>query len=543
MKIWFKGIRARLLLLGIMPVFCFSILGFIGFSGMNDLGRSLDNAYRIKINLAQYCEKLVSSTHAIARFTWAVGGVKDENDKKVAMQKVRFFIKDFEDTQQKYEALPKSDKIKEVYKTVQTTWPVAKKTIEDTLEEFSKNTEAGDAAGAKLIITSVRTEMGKISSAFDKINEIRNASIKEELDQMHQEVTQKKELVSIVAILGAVFLLGFSLALASRLVSTLGGISNTINDSSQQLSAAASQIASSAEELSRASGEQASAIAQTASSIEEMSSMVAKNSDNARNTALSSGTSKNKAELGQKVVEQMIGSMTEINESNNNIMEQINHSNNQIAEIVKVIQEIDEKTRVINDIVFQTKLLSFNASVEAARAGEHGKGFAVVAQEVGNLATMSGNAAQEITGLLEGSIQKVESIISETKTNVQKLVAEGRKKVESGTAVARQCGDVLNDIVTNVNSVSMMAGEISTASQEQALGVQEITKAMAQLDGVTQQNAAVSEESASSAEELAAQASSLRLAVVELVKQSKVVNQKKTQTQRIQKKNRIKLKY
>jgi methyl-accepting chemotaxis protein len=78
-------------------------------------------------------------------------------------------------------------------------------------------------------------------------------------------------------------------------------------------------------------------------------------------------------------------------------MNQINYSNEQMSEIVKVIQEIETKTKVINDIVFQTKLLSFNASVEAARAGEQGKGFAVVAEEVGNLAQMSGNAAKEIS--------------------------------------------------------------------------------------------------------------------------------------------------
>jgi methyl-accepting chemotaxis protein len=181
-----------------------------------------------------------------------------------------------------------------------------------------------------------------------------------------------------------------------------------------------------------------------------------------------------------------------------NSMRDINESNAQIGEIVKVIREIDSKTKVINDIVFQTKLLSFNASVEAARAGEHGKGFAVVAEEVGNLAAMSGGAAEEISSLLESSIQKVESIAGLTKT-----------KVEGGTVVAQDCGSVLDDIVKSVTSVTKMAGEISSACTEQSQGVQEITKAMNQLDQMTQQNAATSEEAASAAEELSAQAESL----------------------------------
>jgi methyl-accepting chemotaxis protein len=214
----------------------------------------------------------------------------------------------------------------------------------------------------------------------------------------------------------------------------------------------------------------------------------------------------------------MISSIDEINRSNTDIMTQIESSNQQISDIVKVISEIGNKTKVINDIVFQTKLLSFNASVEAARAGEHGKGFAVVAEEVGNLAQMSGNAAKEISQMLEGSIQKVEGIVNETKSSVEKLVVVGKEKVQTGTTTAKQCGEVLDEIVKSVTEVNQMIGEISTASREQAQGVQEINKAMSQMDQVTQQNAASSQEIAGAAEQLASQAESLRTMVEGLMK-------------------------
>ncbi len=199
-------------------------------------------------------------------------------------------------------------------------------------------------------------------------------------------------------------------------------------------------------------------------------------------------------------------------------MVQVNQSNLQMADIIKVIHQIGEKTKVINDIVFQTKLLSFNASVEAARAGEHGKGFAVVAEEVGNLAQMSGNAAREISDMLAGSISKVETIVQETKTKVESLISLGKQKVDSGVSVAKQCAEVLTEIVDNVSKVSGLAHEISSASQEQAQGVAEINKAMSQMDTVTQQNAATSEETASAAEELSAQAETLKSAVEDLVR-------------------------
>jgi methyl-accepting chemotaxis protein len=246
--------------------------------------------------------------------------------------------------------------------------------------------------------------------------------------------------------------------------------------------------------------------------------MVQKNAENARRTSDLAVSSNQSVERGKHVVNDMIKAIDDISASNSTIMEQVDHSNQKISDIVKVIAEIGEKTKVINDIVFQTKLLSFNASVEAARAGEHGKGFAVVAEEVGSLAAMSGNAAQEISSMLEESMQKVESIVTETKTKVGGIIQEGKAKVELGSKVARQCGDVLEEIVSNVISVTEMANEISTASQEQAQGVQEIAKAMSQLDQVTQSNAATSEETASAAEELSSQADALRSVVGVLIK-------------------------
>lgn len=325
-----------------------------------------------------------------------------------------------------------------------------------------------------------------------------------------------KIIVTLILVLGSI---GFAAAFffSNTLVGTLKQISDALDESSAQVSAAAGQIASSSEELSQAATEQASSLEETSSSVEEMSSMVNINTENAKKASENSETSKKQAERGRTVVTEMVQSMSLINESNNNIMNQINHSNDQMSEIVKVIQEIETKTKVINDIVFQTKLLSFNASVEAARAGEQGKGFAVVAEEVGNLAQMSGNAAKEISEMLASSVHKVEAIVQETKSKVDVLIADGKEKVSAGTKVAEECGEVLAEIVINVTSVATMASEISNASFEQSKGIQEITKAMGQLDQVTQTNAATSEEAASAAEELSSQASSLKTQVLLLV--------------------------
>lgn len=321
-------------------------------------------------------------------------------------------------------------------------------------------------------------------------------------------------MVSAISILLSCLIAFFVLRATSK---SMNAVIESLSQGSEEVSSAAQKLAASSESISQAAVEQAASLEETAASIEEMNSMVNKTSDNANSTASTSSISQQKAASGKVVVEKMIQSMDRINESNTTIMNQMNRSNDQIAEIVKVIEEIGTKTKVINDIVFQTKLLSFNASVEAARAGEHGKGFAVVAEEVGNLAQMSGNAAKEISALLDGSIQKVNSIVSETKTRVQTLVSEGKVTVDDGSRVARECGNVLEEIVQNVSSVSTMASEIASASDEQARGVAEITKAMSQLDQVTQQNSMTSLECATAADGLSHQSQALKGAVAELV--------------------------
>ncbi|MFZ3230802.1 MAG: methyl-accepting chemotaxis protein [Pseudobdellovibrio sp.] len=326
-----------------------------------------------------------------------------------------------------------------------------------------------------------------------------------------QSAIKFKSAIMTIIFLWVGILIGFFVIVTTSIktMNQINAVASKLKNTSSQVEDAANKIANASKELSEATTEQAASLVQTSSAIEQTSTMVAKNSENAKSAATTSAKSQNDAEKGKQVVEKMIYSMDQINDSNKNIMNQINYSNNQFGEIVKMIQEIGDKTKVINDIVFQTKLLSFNASVEAARAGEQGKGFSVVAEEVGNLAQMSGNAAKEISELLNGSIIKVESIVVDTKAKVEALIHEGSIKVEEGAAVAKDCGEMLEEIVTNVVSVSRMAGEISLASEEQAQGVREITNAVNKLDTMTQQNATTSIQASEAAKNLANQVAAM----------------------------------
>ncbi|MBL8940653.1 MAG: HAMP domain-containing protein [Archangium sp.] len=233
-----------------------------------------------------------------------------------------------------------------------------------------------------------------------------------------------------------------------------------------QVTVAANELHGSATEISSGASEQASGFEETAASLEEITSTVRSTSDNAQQASVLSKDSRGAAENGQHVVETAINAMNELSASSR-----------QIADIITTIDEI----------AFQTNLLALNAAVEAARAGEQGRGFAVVANEVRNLAQRSATAAKEIKTLINGSLSKV----------------------DSGVALVNQSGDALRGIVEAVSRVSSLVGDISSASKEQTLGVDQVNKAVLQMDQVTQRNAAQTEELTATADRLTASAKHL----------------------------------
>lgn len=319
-------------------------------------------------------------------------------------------------------------------------------------------------------------------------------------------------LSSIFAVLSLALAIWFSLSI-SRAISL---ITEDLTSNSGELSQASVQIASQSTELSESATQQAAALQETVAAVDEISAMVEKNAEAAEKSKQVSSQSREAATQGRETVESMIQAINDISSANDEISDQMSHSNRQLSEIAKLITDIGNKTKVINEIVFQTKLLSFNASVEAARAGEYGKGFAVVAEEVGNLAQMSGNAAKEITDMLDQSVHQVQNIISETQQKVDRLMENSKSKVHVGSNTAKSCNEALEEILTNVSAVDTLVTEITVASQEQSAGIREISKAIGQMEQVTQHNSNAAQASSTSAEQLRAQATALKQIVSSL---------------------------
>jgi methyl-accepting chemotaxis protein-1 (serine sensor receptor) len=230
------------------------------------------------------------------------------------------------------------------------------------------------------------------------------------------------------------------------------------------------EIAAGNTDLSSRTEQQAASLEETAASMEELASTVKQNADNARQANQLAASASDVAERGGSAVSEVVHTMQEISASS---------------------RKISEIVSVIDGIAFQTNILALNAAVEAARAGEQGKGFAVVAGEVRSLAQRSAQAAKEIKGLIEDSVTKV---------------GAGSQQVE-------RAGSTMQEIVASVKRVTDIMGEISAASEEQSSGIDQVNRAVSQMDEVTQQNAALVEEAAAAAGSLQEQAERLAEAV------------------------------
>ena len=319
-----------------------------------------------------------------------------------------------------------------------------------------------------IVLDSAAEAMRKISQQVDTTMAESNAV----MARAERAIIYRMLLALLAGLLA--LCLGTYFALKRFVIHPVQSVCRSIAGGTEQVAAAAGQVASASHQLADGASEQAASIEQTSASLEEMASMTKLNAENSTHA------------------NRLMVEATKIVEHANYSMSQLTAS---MSEISKASEETQKIIKTIDEIAFQTNLLALNAAVEAARAGEAGAGFAVVADEVRNLAMRAADAAKNTAGLIEGTV----------------------KKIKEGSELVQKTNGEFSEVSTSVTKSGELVGEIAAASNDQAQGIDQINKAVSEMDRVTQQNAASAEQSASASEEMNAQAAQMEEFVAELV--------------------------
>ncbi len=278
--------------------------------------------------------------------------------------------------------------------------------------------------------------------------------------------------ISVICVLAALIFLRF---LARGIVKPFRNIIQTLNEIAGEVTSASDMLSSVSQNVSEGASEQAASVEETSSSLEEISSMISRNADN--------------SDEADRLMQESARSMDGANVS----LRELTAS---MDDMLKASQETFRIIKTIDEIAFQTNLLALNAAIEAARAGQAGAGFAVVADEVRNLALRSTDAAKNTAALIEKTV----------------------RQIESGATVVNRTNEAFADLARTRRKVEELIKGIAAASQEQARGTEQVTKAVIEMGQVTQRNAAGTEESASASEELNTQADQMKTAAEELMR-------------------------
>lgn len=492
---FFKGLRGQVLIISGIMVFFFIILTFASYRSLHSLKVTIDDLSKEKMPQMLILGQMKASSQAVPRALWqAYANTSSENARAMYMERVNVHIDIIKSSINRLVINDASEDQKQLISSLRSTVGELESKLPNVFGKLEKmNGELDNEVRAIIlndlpsITTAIDDYVETLSLGFEAMSEktIKDSDRTYTLTLMQTVVTSI--IASIIATLVSIFL-------SNKLVRNFTSITNRVAEASGQVSAASQNLSSSAEQLSADAQSQASAIVETSAAVTEISRAVDANVNASENATQMSEEIHG---LSQKTK----GLMGDLSDAMKSILE----SNQKIENLVRIIGEIGEKTEIIDEIVFKTQLLSFNASVEAERAGEHGRGFAVVAQEVGNLAQMSGKAATEIASIVKASIREADQVSNENKS-----------RVVVGDKLALQTQDQMNIVISKIEEVLNANKLIVTASREQRSGLEQVSISMENLNVITQKSANMSEETSSSSDELKGQSGSLMDLVDEL---------------------------
>jgi len=490
-RTWFHGFRLKMLLLVLVPCIFISALVSVIFLITREVSTNAAQITDVRVPSIRGLQMMEAARYGLRMTFSELFSNKDHFDFNDLKTKFDVYMNDYHQGWDIYAPLEQTT-------VEETEWnafvPIAKN-WEDTANNVKNLILENKIEEANQLFSGPLRELFLATKLrLDQIAKINYEVIEREKKLFHHANKRAQWMSIFFAIIGTLVTAIFGFYIANSLTHNLSLVAEHIATSSSHVHQASGSLLRSAESLSTSARQQASSIEETSNSISVITRVIESN------VALAD-ESNQKATTVQKISEEATSFMENLTQAMNDILE----SNSRIEMLVKIIEEIGDKTEIIDDIVFKTQLLSFNASVEAERAGEQGRGFAVVAQEVGNLAQLSGRSASEISSIVKNSIKEAES------------VARGNKeRVERGSELAIQTKEKILQVSKMISEIQEGTDRIAMASKEQSQSLVEINVAVEHLNRATHTTAKNAEDSSGASNEMSTQSTVLKNLVSKL---------------------------
>lgn len=388
------------------------------------------------------------------------------------------------------------------------------KKLHEQAHEIQKMIEEQKWAEAQAVVVSeVEPILAEIQGLLGQVRKSMDEEIARYGTNSSEIAKQFVLIMNLILVLLVVLSGVMGYFLVRSVVSPVEKVLAQVKKVAQSLGLYANKIRDVNENLVATSSSQAAASQETAASVAEIESIAAKNAENGRFVKENADQTLESVNLGYQRVEQIREHTQQLDAMGESLRQHVQDNEQELRTIVQLIQKINERVSSIHEIVFQTKLLSFNASVEAARAGASGAGFAVVAEEVRKLAEMSGQVAHQITELVSSSEQQVKSIIEGTKERFEALLHENQSHLSENRSSVEELFEVFSQIKDQVQKVTDLVSDMAQSNQEQQLGFSEISKAVQNIDSAVQQTQYAIRDSAQVSRELVQEVESLESSV------------------------------
>lgn len=420
----------------------------------------------------------------------------------------------------KYDTKTLSKEDLETFQKLEKGFPIFKKTIEKASLLLSKDEKSklGD-----LLDDEWPDVISSFMNPVRRMSKIEISSIKETYDVA---ATQSKlftfvlTIILIIAFLVAVYAIYFISKMKKNSLQVMEDLSSV----GTTMFANAENVRGVSVSLGEVTNTNKESIHETSTALEEITAMVQRSSANAHRSKQVADATNESAQSGEKIVQEMLNAIAVISNTTNSMVAQMDETSKNLQKVESIFASVEQKTKVINDIVFQTKLLSFNASVEAARAGENGKGFAVVAEEIGKLAAVSGTSAKDISVIITEGSKEIKHIILSTKNSLNELSKTAKQRVEEGSEKAESCSVAFSEINNSISQVQAIMSELSSSSKEQNIGIAEVNKAMHAINVSTDEGARLVNDTMNAAKQANQQSESLKAILEIMSKMFKGVN-------------------